>query len=106
LFEIDSAGATHRWGTLNVWEPPNRLVIEWHPYGESGTATEIEIRFVDRGSSTLVELEHRNWEALGDQAAEKRSAYEGGWPGVLALFADSAGRPNTVPAGGAADGAS
>ncbi|MEN8145620.1 MAG: hypothetical protein ABFS14_11785, partial [Gemmatimonadota bacterium] len=25
LFEIDSAGATHRWGTLNLWEPPNRL---------------------------------------------------------------------------------
>lgn len=90
VFETDAAGVTYDWGTLTNWDPPNRLVIKWHPYGGSDTAQEVEVRFTDQGSSTLVELEHRNWEPLGDEAAEIRGRYEGGWPSVLAIFADAA----------------
>ncbi len=106
VFETDTGGRTYVWGTLTSWEPPNRLVIRWHPYGESHTAQEVEVRFTDRGSFTLVELEHRNWEPLGDEAAEIRGRYEGGWPNVLAIFAAVVGSPDSVHAGGTSNAAS
>jgi hypothetical protein len=34
-----------------------------------------------------VEVIHRDWEILGDKAAEMRGAYDQGWIGVLELFA-------------------
>jgi uncharacterized protein YndB with AHSA1/START domain len=105
VFETDAGGATYGWGTLTSWEPPHRLVIKWHPYGESHTAQEVEVRFIDRGASTLVELEHRNWEPLGDEAAEIRGRYEGGWPNVLAIFAAAAGKPDSVSAADTSDAA-
>ncbi len=105
IFETDAGGATYGWGSLTSWEPPHRLVIKWHPYGESHTAQEVEVRFIDRGAFTLVELEHRNWEPLGDEAAEIRGRYEGGWPNVLAIFAAAAGKPHSVSAGDTSDAA-
>jgi hypothetical protein len=54
-------------------------------------ATEVEVRFVAvEPDHTRVELEHRGWERLGDLAAQARSSYEGGWPGVLDAFAGAA----------------
>jgi hypothetical protein len=51
-------------------------------------ASEVEVRFVADGPrTTRVELEHRNFEALGKEGGEKmRSGVDGGWPGLLELF--------------------
>jgi hypothetical protein len=48
------------------------------------------VRFTADGDSTVVELEHRGWEARGDRAAEVRAAYDGGWIGVLERYASAA----------------
>jgi hypothetical protein len=51
--------------------------------------TEIEVRFVEEAGGVRVELEHRDLERYGAQAASVRATFEspGGWPGLLAAFA-------------------
>ena len=52
IFERTPAGVEHDWGEVTVWEPPSRLVYRWHLRRDRADATEVEIRFVDRGAAT------------------------------------------------------
>lgn len=91
LYERWHDGGEVDWGRVLAWEPPARLVLSWSPTLERRAATEVEVRFVAvEPDHTRVELEHRGWERLGDLAAQARSSYEGGWPGVLDAFAGAA----------------
>jgi uncharacterized protein YndB with AHSA1/START domain len=91
LYERWRDGGEVDWGRVLAWEPPARLVLSWSPTLERRAATEVEVRFVAvEPDHTRVELEHRGWERLGDLAAQARSSYEGGWPGVLDAFAGAA----------------
>jgi uncharacterized protein YndB with AHSA1/START domain len=83
-------GGREEWGTITVWEPPRRLVYTWHPSHGHDESTEVEVRFSAEDGSTLVELEHRGWEARGAKAAEIRNAYDSGWEAVLARFVEAA----------------
>lgn len=78
------------WGTITAWEPPHRLVYTWHPGNDVVEATEVEVRFTSRDGSTLVELEHRGWEARGARAAEVRTLYDEGWDPVLERYVEAA----------------
>ena len=78
------------WGTITAWEPPHRLVYTWHPGHDVAEATEVEVRFTPRDDSTLVELEHRGWEARGARAAEIRERYDEGWDPVLERYVAAA----------------
>lgn len=86
-------------GHVTVWDPPNRLVFTWEISAEwkchpgRDTASEVEVRFLPDGSdATIVELEHRQFERMagGDKMRAAVDA-EGGWNGILQLFADFAG---------------
>jgi hypothetical protein len=85
-------GGREEWGTITAWEPPRRFVCTWHPSHGLDESTEVEVRFSAEAGSTLVELEHRGWEARGAKAAEVRDAYDTGWEPVLASFVETAGR--------------
>ena len=61
VFETSSDGARGTWGTVLVWEPPQRFAMSWHPGREAATAQEVEVRFVPVAEGTRVELEHRGW---------------------------------------------
>jgi uncharacterized protein YndB with AHSA1/START domain len=77
---------TENWGEITVWEPPDRLVFSWHPGGDPAEATEVEVTFNIEGDGTLVQLEHRGWERLGDRAPDVRAGYADGWQGVLEQY--------------------
>jgi uncharacterized protein YndB with AHSA1/START domain len=85
-------------GHVRIWEPGKRFVMsweisaEWKPESRVQFASEVEVRFVaDSAGRTRVELEHRNFERMGAAAGEKmRSGVDGGWPGLLELFAKEA----------------
>jgi uncharacterized protein YndB with AHSA1/START domain len=77
---------TENWGAVTVWEPPNRLVFSWHPGSDPVEATEVEVTFSPERDGTLVHLEHRGWERLGDRAPEVRAGYGDGWQGVLERY--------------------
>lgn len=94
LVETGTDGQRFVWGSVSRWEPPNGLVMSWHPgqaagTGEAGTpgVTEVEWRLtaLDPGA-TLVEVLHRGWERLADPVG-RRTAYENGWPGVVGALA-------------------
>ncbi|HWW31238.1 MAG TPA: SRPBCC family protein [Steroidobacteraceae bacterium] len=85
-------------GHVRIWEPAKRFVMSWEisaawkPDSRVQFASEVEVRFVaDSAGHTRVELEHRNFERMGAEAGEKmRSGVDGGWPGLLELFAKEA----------------
>jgi uncharacterized protein YndB with AHSA1/START domain len=83
MFERSTAGEEIVWGTVQAWEPPNRFATTWHPGRDEETAQEVEVRFVAEGERTRVELEHRGWERLGDEAITKARMYDQGWEAVL-----------------------
>jgi uncharacterized protein YndB with AHSA1/START domain len=91
IYEVDDGGREHLWGTVKVWEPPERVVIGWHPGRDAATAQEVEVLFSAEREGTSVELEHRKWETLGDAAEEIRSHYDSGWDTTLSRMVEGAG---------------
>jgi hypothetical protein len=87
VYEVSTSGERHLWATVQVWDPPNRLVLDWKVNPER-PVTEVEVIFTpfEDGSGTRVELEHRGWS--GDDR-ESRDNYDEGWEFVLGRFAES-----------------
>ena len=83
LFEVNDDGQTFPWGEVLVWEPPQRLVLSWHPGREPDVAQKVEVRFTTDGGGTKIDLEHRDWARLGEDAGKVRESYSGGWAVVL-----------------------
>lgn len=87
-------------GHVVVWEPAARFVVTWEinaawkPDARVALASEVEVRFLAAaGGQTRVELEHRNFERMGAEAgATMRGNVDGGWPALLALYAQAAAR--------------
>ena len=92
IFERTNAGTEHDWGEVTIWEPPTRLGYLWHLRRDRADATEVEIQFIDRGdATTLVEIEHRGWEALGAEGEPWRDRNRDGWATLLPHFVVAAG---------------
>jgi DNA-binding transcriptional ArsR family regulator len=89
MYEVMPDGSESPWGTVETWEPPNRMVIAWHVNPTAPAPTEIEVTFTPEGSGTRVQIEHRGWERLGvERGQEARDEYaaEDGWPFVLGCY--------------------
>ena len=84
LYEITAEGEQD-WGTVLVWEPPTRLLLDWQ-IGEA-RGTEVEVTFAPEGPGARVVLEHR-----GFSASDPRERYDSGWDVVLAPFVESASK--------------
>lgn len=95
VYERRDDGETFDWAKVLVWEPPRRLVLGWHPGRSPETAQEVEFRFTDLGDATRVDLEHRDWAKLGDEAQASRTNYEGGWDFVLEKYREAAAKGNS-----------
>ena len=87
ITEVSTSGEEAAWGTVLAFEQGSRLAFTWHPGGDPGRATEVEVRFSPTDSGTAVQLAHTGWERVGDQAEDARQTYASGWPGVLAGYA-------------------
>jgi len=82
MAERSKMGDEYVWADILVFERPHRFVVSWHP--NNSPATELEITFTPSDRGTLVELEHRNWEAFADLAVHARTEYGQGWTLVIA----------------------
>ncbi len=93
-------------GHVRACEPGKRIVFgweisaKWKPDARVALASEVEVRFSAEGPGrTRIDLEHRDFEKMGaEDGATMRAGVDGGWPGLLELFAKEAARA----AGGAA----
>lgn len=87
IYEETTVGERHEWGEVITWEPPRRLSYWWHIGGDRGTATEVEITFLDVGAArTRIAIAHRGWDALGAEAATRRDRNRAGWDGLVPHF--------------------
>jgi len=86
VYELSSDGEKGHWAKVIAWEPPGRLVLAWNVGSADALPTEVEVCFTAEGDGTRVELEHRGWEALAEDGAEKRGNYDTGWEYVLGRY--------------------
>ena len=87
VVELTGAGVEYPWADVLAWDPPNLVVLSWHPTVEVVAASIIEVRFEIDGDGCRMHLEHRDWEAFGEGLGnELRVRYDPGWDLVLAPF--------------------
>lgn len=88
VVEITNDGSEHEWADVIAWDPPHRFVLAWHPNPSPAAATIVDVRFTALPEGgTQLDLEHRAWEELGDDAASPaRAGYQTGWDFVLGEF--------------------
>jgi uncharacterized protein YndB with AHSA1/START domain len=96
-YERGVDGSECDWGSVLVYEPPERLVLAWQLNSDfkydQDLVTEVEVRFTADGRDrTRVELEHRNLDRFGPEAERMRAVFnsDGGWNGLLQSFANVA----------------
>ncbi len=83
LVETLADGRECVWGTVESWQPGERVRFTWHPGREAATAQWVEVAFAPNPAGTRVTLTHGGWERLGRDAAATRGNYAGGWRAVL-----------------------
>lgn len=106
LVEQSTDGREEVWGEVLTWNPPDRLVVTWHPGRDQTDASEVEVSFEADGGGTRVVIEHRGWEAFGEDAARRRLSYAGpnAWGYILDHFAGVAEpHPDAVDVSALAD---
>ena len=97
-YERDVDGTECEIGKVVVWDPPSRVVLAWQLGPEwkynPDLITEVEVTFTPDGDGTLVNLEHRDLERMGDGAPAMREAIDapGGWSGLLELYSQAIGQ--------------
>lgn len=90
IVERTPAGTEYEWGEITIWEPPRRLAYRWYLRQDRADATDVEIRFIDRGDATTrVEIEHRGWERLGSRGPDVRRNNTRGWHDLLPRFVEA-----------------
>ena len=91
-YELSQDGSQGDVGCVLAWEPPHRFVVSWEISSnwkpDTTVASEVEVQFIaESPDRTRVELEHRKFEALGQEGGDKmRRDVDGGWPGLLEIF--------------------
>jgi uncharacterized protein YndB with AHSA1/START domain len=90
FYERSKSGDEHLWGTILVWDPPHRILHDWHPGREPETSQQVEVTFTEAGDGTRVELVHTGWEVLGDRMEEVIASYTSGWDTVLGRYVEAA----------------
>ncbi len=87
IYERTADGSEHEWGTVTVWEPPRRVAYTWRLGAGAGEPTEVEITFREASAaSTRVEIDHRGWERLGDDARSRYARNQQGWETLVPRF--------------------
>jgi hypothetical protein len=94
--EIAEDGTETKVATISLWKPPHRFVMiwqinaQWKP--DLAMRSEVDVRFTAEGpDTTMVELLHHKFETMGAEAgASMRKDVDGGWPGLMELFAQEA----------------
>jgi uncharacterized protein YndB with AHSA1/START domain len=99
FYERGVDGSECDWGKVLVYDPPDRVVVSWQINSDwkydpdPSKGSEYEVRFISEGpNTTRVEFEHRNLERHGAGAQKLYESVnsEGGWGGLMKMFADVA----------------
>jgi len=88
ILERAHDGQEHDWGSVIDWEPPSRLRYRWHLFFDPSEATEVEVTFSASGErGTVVRLEQRGWERLGETGQTRRARTGQAWTALVVDYA-------------------
>lgn len=66
-FETTAGSQVFETGHVVIWQPPERLVLEWRAVNFAPSErTEVDVQFEASPSGTLVTVRHRGWSLLPD----------------------------------------
>jgi len=85
LYQVQKDGTTIPWGSIAVFDPPGRLVFNWHIGFAPENASEVEITFTEADNGMCdVHLTHSKFKNLSEEeAANIRDGYNNGWVNVF-----------------------
>ncbi len=96
-YELNTRGTECDWGYVLAWDPPAGLDLAWQLSAEfrydPDLLTRVAIRFTEiQPGRTRVVVEHGDLDQYGLRSMEMRETFlsEGGWPGLIASFAEAA----------------
>lgn len=104
-YETTADGADCDWGKVLAWDPPRHAALSWQitprfgPEPDEQRASRIDVRFVsEHPGVTRVRLVHSELERHGEEWEEMRAAPlgDGAWPGIMATYAELAGRQSRL----------
>ena len=90
VFETWRDGTEVVWGHILVWEAPGHFAYSYRPFADE-RLTEVELWFTEIGTDrTEVRVQHRGWEAHGQDGVQRSAGYNKGWKRNFALLARAA----------------
>jgi uncharacterized protein YndB with AHSA1/START domain len=96
VFETWRDGNEVTWGHILVWEPPRHFMYSYRPFADE-RLTEVEIWFAELAPErTEVRVQHRGWEAHGQDGVQRSAGYSSGWKHNLELLARAASDNSSI----------
>jgi hypothetical protein len=92
FWERDSQGHEVELGRVRVWQPPDRVVLDWYPGTDADHPTEVVVSFAREGATTRITVEHRPLPASADLWSGRAPRYVASWNLVLDALASHAAR--------------
>lgn len=87
FYEQASSGEEFDFGSVIVWEPPHRLEFTWFLGSSPEMPTRVHIQFTPLSTNeTLVEVNHRGPELIGELWWQRVKIFNGSWEKILAAF--------------------
>lgn len=80
-------------GRVRVWEPEQRLVLDFYPGTDADHPTEVSVTFTLEGAGTRVSVEHRATPASESLWKSRAPRFIESWGEVLAALAAAACAP-------------
>lgn len=93
LYERTKSGTEHEWGSILVWEPPAHLAYHWYLGSGPTQPTRVDVTFsVISQKETLVQIEHRGPELIGELWWLNNQRYRAAWDIVLPAYERNASK--------------
>ena len=95
MWEENDVGETCPWGRVLTWDPPREFAFswligpDWAVPGPEAAGSRVTVTFTPSPTGTIITLVHDLIEAhgLGWEAVRDGVGSDGGWPGLVRLFA-------------------
>lgn len=83
IFERTRSGEECDWGTVTIWDPPERVEFTWHPGSRRDDGQSVNVEFRVEADGTLVTLTHHGWQMAGVEACASVAGSTPPWAAIL-----------------------